>query len=183
MIKIRILALLLVWLSLPIPLQAQGLATPSEGNVLVYFIRTTGTGALINFKYFDGEKYLGKFSGKNYFVYECEPGKHVFWVTSENRQFMEADLLPNRVYMVEVIPTPGAIKAAVKILPIARDNQKSLKRVNKLISSKAPINLDKKDFSGEQEHLAYYIQNGMKKYKSDKEKGKSLAQLPSNFHH
>lgn len=68
-------------------------------------------------------------------------------------------------------------------MPIAKDNQKSLKRVNKLIGKKEPIKLDEKDFSGEQESLAFYIQNGMKKYNSDKIKGKSIAQLPANFYH
>lgn len=109
--KIQILVLAFLLLFSSAQLQAQSLATPSEGKALVYFIRSAGTGALVNFKYFDGEKYLGKFSGMNYFLYECDPGEHVFWVTSENRQFIEADLLPNKVYMVEVIPTTGAIKA------------------------------------------------------------------------
>jgi len=162
---------------------AQGLATPSEGKSLVYFVRSSGTGALINFKYFDGEKYLGKFSGMNYFRYECDPGEHVFWVTSENRQFIEANLLPNKVYVVEVIPVPGAIKAAVRLQPVAYENQKSLKRVNKLITKKAPISIDKKYSTEEEESLAFYIQNGMKKYQSDKEKGKTITQLPANFHH
>ncbi len=78
---------------------AQSLATPAEGKSLVYFVRSSGTGALVNFKYFDGESYLGKFAGLNYFILECDPGKHVFWVTSENRDFVEAELLPDKVIL------------------------------------------------------------------------------------
>ena len=33
---------------------------PSEGKSLVYFVRTKGAGPLINFKFFDGDKFLGK---------------------------------------------------------------------------------------------------------------------------
>lgn len=162
---------------------AQQLATPAEGKSLVYFVRSSGTGALVNFKYFDGETYLGKFSGLNYFILECEPGKHLFWVTSENREFVEADLLPDKVYFIEVRPTMGAVKAAVKLFPIAADNQKGTAKLYKIIARKEPIALTEKDFSDEQESLEFYIQNGMKKYEADKEKEKAIAQLPATFFH
>src|SRR5690606_10628764 len=118
------------------------LPSPPEGKSLVYFIRSSGTGALVNFKYFDGEDYLGKFRGKNYFIYECDPGKHVFWVTSENRDFIEADLLSGKVYFVEVRPTMGAFKAAVKLFPVANDDTRSRKRLYKIIGKTDPIKLE-----------------------------------------
>jgi hypothetical protein len=159
----------------------QNLATPPEGKSLVYFIRSSGTGAVVNFKYFDGEKYLGKFSGKNYFIYECEPGEHVFWVASENRDFIEADLLPDKVYFIEARPTVGAFKSAVKLLPLANDDPESRKRLFKIISQMNPIILDEKDAMAEQQKLEFYIQNGMKKYRADKQKGKVLTQLPATY--
>lgn len=162
---------------------AQQLATPADGKSLVYFVRSTGTGALVNFKYFDGESYLGKFSGLNYFVYECDPGNHLFWVTSENREFVEAELLPDKVYIIEVRPTMGAVKAAVKLFPIGPEDLKGTARMNKIIAKKAPLALADKDFSGEEESLSFFIENGMKKYTSDKEKGKAIAQLPGSFFH
>ncbi|MFO7826432.1 MAG: hypothetical protein R6V72_21020 [Cyclobacterium sp.] len=162
---------------------SQELRSPAEGKSLVYFVRSSGTGALINFKYFDGENYLGKFKSRNYFIYECDPGEHVFWVTSENRDFIEANILPGKVYIIEVRPTPGALKAAVRLFPIAGDDAKSKKRLGKLISKKEPIALHEVDFSSEAEKLEYYIQNGMKKYLSDKEKGKKITLLPAEFYH
>jgi hypothetical protein len=60
------------------PSAAQELLKPSPGKALLYFVRFSGTGALINFKYFHDDHYLGKFSGINYFTYETEPGEHVF---------------------------------------------------------------------------------------------------------
>lgn len=163
--------------------KGQNLATPPEGKSLVYFVRSSGTGALVNFKYFDGEKYLGKFSGINYFIYECDPGEHVFWVTSENRAFMEADLLPVKVYFIEARPTVGAFKAAVKLVPLADDDAKGRKRLFRVISKKDPIKLDAKDFTHEQQKLEFFIQNGMKKYHSNKKKGKALTQLPNTYYH
>jgi hypothetical protein len=162
---------------------AQNLATPAEGKSMVYFVRSSGTGALVNFKYFDGESYLGKFSGLNYFILECDPGKHVFWVTSENRDFVEAELLPDKVYFIEVRPTVGAVKAAVKLFPVSSDNQKATAKLYKILTKKEPLALTEKDFSGEGESLEFYIRNGLKKYESDKEKGKAITQLPSTFFH
>lgn len=159
----------------------QNLVTPPDGKSLVYFVRSSGTGALVNFKYFDGEKYLGKFSGKNYFIYECDPGEHVFWVASENRAFIEADLLSGKVYFIEVRPTVGAFKAAVKLFPLANDDPKRRKRLFKIISKRNPVRLDKKDIIAGQRKLEFYIQNGMKKYHSDKQRGKALTQLPPTY--
>lgn len=181
--KITVFILVILLFATIADIKAQERVPPSEGKALVYFIRSSGTGALVNFKYFDGENYLGKFSGQNYFSYECEPGHHVFWVTSENRDFIEANLLPNKVYMIEVIPTPGAIKSAVKLSPVSKSDLKSIKRINKLMAKKAPLKLQDKDFSKEGESLAFYIQNGMKKFNSDKEKGKLIKVLPANFYH
>lgn len=138
---------------------SQEFAKPSEGKSLVYFVRFSPTGALINFKYFDGEKYLGKMNGPNYVVYECEPGNHVFWVASDNRDYIKGELKPNSTYIVEVRPTLGAVKAAVRLHPVAPDDEKTLKRVKKFASKKGPTVL-----KGEDEDMAFFIKNGMERY-------------------
>ena len=76
----------------------QEIAKPSEGKSLVYIVKS-GAGYLINFRIYDGDKFLGALNGFSYMVYECEPGKHLFWAASENRDFIEADLEPNGVYV------------------------------------------------------------------------------------
>lgn len=162
--------------------QGQELIAPSPGKSVVYFVRSLGSGALINFKYFDGEKYLGKLNGKGYLVYESEPGDHVFWVTSENRDFVEATLLPDKIYIIEVRPMPGVIKASLKLFPLANDDPRHRKRIFKLISKMTPYWLGKEDVTAEQTELEFYIQNGIKKYNSDKEKGKRITQLPSTYY-
>ena len=138
---------------------AQEFEKPSEGKSLVYFVRSSGTGALINFKYFDGEKYLGKLQGVNYFKYECDPGEHIFWAAAENRDFIKGELLPNSTYIIEVKPTMGAMKARVKLLPVAPDNAKVIGKVKKIMSKKSEAAL-----SGQDDDVDFLIENGMKKY-------------------
>ncbi len=111
---------------------------PSEGKALVFFTRTGFAGGAINFKYFDGEKYLGKFNSGNYLAYECEPGKHLFWAKSENFDFLEADLEAGKVYIVQSLVKMGAMKAAVNLVPLTKsdeDYQKIKEKLIKLISN------------------------------------------------
>ncbi len=163
--------------------QAQELQTPAPGKSIVYFMRTSGTGALINFKYFDGDKYLGKFSGLNYFYYECNPGEHLFWVAAENRDFIKAELLEDKVYVIQVIPTMGAFKAAVKLKAVDKSDLKTMKKVNKLLSKKEPLTLDKAKVNAESAKLEFFIKNGLEKVERDEQKGKSMKLLESNMYH
>lgn len=144
---------------------------PTEGKSLVYFVRSSGTGALINFKYFDGDKYLGKMNGINYFVYECEPGQHIFWVAAENRDYVTADLKPNATYIVEVRPTMGAFKAAVQLHPVSPDDAKKMKKINKILAKNTPSEL-----KGQEDDMAFFIKNGMERYEKIKSEVQALNQ-------
>ena len=161
---------------------AQELIAPSEGRSMVYFLRSSGTGALINFKYFDGEDYLGKFSGPGCFTYECEPGEHIFWVAAENRDFVEAELLPDKIYIIEVRPTMGMMKAAVQLYPIEKDDAKAMKKLNKFLSKNQPVPLQAGAFDHEEPKLDFFVENGMKRYQLDKEKGKLKLLAPDMYH-
>ncbi|MDX1315030.1 MAG: hypothetical protein R3356_05960, partial [Eudoraea sp.] len=90
----------------------------SNDKATVYFTRASGLGALINFTYFDGEKAIGKFNGPKYMKYECDPGKHLFWARSENKSFVEAELQAGKVYLIDVLPRMGGLKASVKLVPV-----------------------------------------------------------------
>ncbi|WP_209330432.1 hypothetical protein [Lunatimonas salinarum] len=161
------------------PVYAQQTDNPNPDKAKVYFMRVSGTGALVNFKYFHGNHYLGKFSGPNYFVYEVEPGEHLFWVTSENRDFIEATLEGGKTYFIEVRPTIGGVKAAVKVLPIDPADTKRMKLVNRMILKKQPMVFDDAKVAEDRESMDFFIQNGLEKYTSDKSKGKTVAQLTS----
>ena len=141
---------------------AQEFEKPAEGKSLVYFVRSSGTGALINFKYFDGEEYLGKLNGMNYIAYECDPGEHIFWVAAENREYMKGDLKPNATYVIQVKPVIGAVKSAVRLFQLSADDEKPLAKAKKLMTKKQPSKL-----KGQEEDMAFFIKNGMERYQKD----------------
>lgn len=95
----------------------QAIDKPSEGKSLVYILRT-GAGPLLNFRIYDKDKFLGALSGFKYLVYECEPGEHVFWAASENRDYVEANLEANSVYVLNAEGQMGAFIASVSLLPL-----------------------------------------------------------------
>lgn len=179
------IAALLINLALLSSYQAksQDIKSPAQGKSLVYFVRPSSLGALINFKYFDGDNYLGKFSGSNYFIYECDPGEHVFWAASENRDFVKANLLPNKTYIIEARPTMGAIKAAVQLIPISGEDEKVMKKANKLLGRKKPLSFDKTSVETEESKLEFFIKNGLEKYSRDKDNETKVLTLSEDMYH
>ena len=167
----RLIQLVLVLSLLASYAYGQEYKKPAEGKSLVYFVRPSATGALINFKYFDGEKYLGKMNGINYFIYECDPGQHIFWVAAENRDFVTADLKPNATYIVEVRPTMGAFKAAVQLHQLSPQDTKKLKTINKVLEKNNPSEL-----KGQEEDMAFFIKNGLERYEKIKNEVQAMNQ-------
>ncbi len=133
---------------------------PADGKTLVYFVRFQGAVAVIDFKYFDGEKYLGRVSGNNYFLYECEPGEHVFWLAAENREYIRGNLKPNCTYVIEVRPYMRAIMAGVELNQISPTDKKTLKKISILFDRKKPVEL-----KGQEEDLITFIESGIERYK------------------
>lgn len=171
---------------LSITVYSQELKKPSEGKSIVYFVRSSAMGFLINFKYFDGEKYLGKFNYGEYMVYQCEPGKHIFWSRSENTDFIEADLEAGKIYIVDSEAQMGAIKAGVELIPF-NPNPESYKTPKKFAKKKAAI---LKSISEKKEYVATdvdlkegfeeyesIIKKSTEKYNKLKEKGEEFAKL------
>jgi len=147
-----------------------------KGKSTVYFTRAKSSGFLINFTYFDGEKSIGKFNGLKYMKYECDPGKHLFWARSENKSFVEADLKPGGIYIIDVIPRIGGIKPSVKLMPVDKNDYK-LKKIQKLVSGQGPQMFDESQLTELQNEMSEVITRGMEKYKQLKEKGKKILQL------
>lgn len=100
---------------------------PSPGKSLVFFVRTAKFGGAVPSPLFDGDKYIGTIAmeydpkmgvkKKNYLAYQTEPGKHVFMTYSEIGDFLPAELLPNKVYFVQVRPVMGAMGARFYLTP------------------------------------------------------------------
>jgi hypothetical protein len=159
------------------PLFSQELQKPSEGKSIIYFTRVSSAGALINFKFFDGEKYIGKFNGAKYMIYECDPGEHLFWASSENRDFMPAKIEAGKVYIVDARVQIGGIKARVDLMPLKNSDVKLLKKVNKLLSKKTAIEMDVNEIEREQTEMTEYIQISLDKYSDRVEKDKEYDML------
>ncbi|WP_242084536.1 hypothetical protein [Aestuariivivens sediminis] len=148
---------------------------PSD-KAIVYFTRASMIGGVINFTYFDGEKVIGRFNGPKYMIYECNPGEHLFWVRSENKSFVEANLKAGKMYVIDVIPKMGAIKTSVKLVPVDKNNYK-MKKIQKLLTKRGPEPFSESELNMLQEEMKDVIDRGMENYKKLQSKGKNIFQL------
>ena len=115
--------------------QAQTISPAPPDKAVVYFVRASGLGVLINFTYFDSTRVIGRFNGPKFLRYECEPGEHLFWARSENKDFVKAQLEAGKIYVIDVIPVMGAIKAGVSLIPVNSAGYK-MKRIQKLLTKR-----------------------------------------------
>ena len=127
----------------------QPVVKPSEGKSMVYITRSGGA-MLMNFRVFDKDLFIGSLEYGSYFLYECEPGQHLFWAASENRDFVMANLEANKVYVIDLEARMGAFIAAVAVVPQnpneKRDRKKFYRTVKKELSiSKFQANLTSED--------------------------------------
>lgn len=157
--KIRILLALGLLCGIAFQLTAQGFQPPADGKAVVYFVRVSSMGFAINFEYFDGDQYIGAFKGKNYMRYECEPGTHLLWASSENKEFITADLQAGGTYVVIVDIAMGIGKARVGLSPITASATEVFARAKELVKTEPPqitpqekidkMNIKLKDFIAE----------------------------------
>ncbi|MGZ2369689.1 hypothetical protein ACXR6G_07865 [Ancylomarina sp. YFZ004] len=117
----------------------KGFTPPSEGKAVVYFTRISSWGGAYSFEYFHQDKYMGVFKGKNYMRYECDPGKQLFWASSENKEFITTDLEAGGTYIVIVDIIMGAWKSRVGFTPITADDTEKFDRAVALINKKKAI--------------------------------------------
>lgn len=149
--------------------QAQTFQKPSPGKSLVHFVRFQGAMAVLPFKYFDGETYLGEISGNNHFSYECEPGEHLFWVVAENAEFVRGELKANSTYVIEVRPYMRAVSAGVNLYPVNPENERLVKRISKYVD-----NNPSKEPQRKEDDRSDMIKFHMEKVNSGKAKVKEL---------
>lgn len=185
--KLSFLFLLLAIFSIEITTAQEKITPPSEGKAVIYIIRTSAAGSLINFKYFDGEKYLGKFNGRKAFRYECDPGKHVIWAKSENIDYIEADVKSGAIYLIEVKARAGFVKATVKLATVDATDKRQMKRINKIFKKKKLIDLNTRKVINsetdeiydveEEEVTKEKIARGLERIKQKKKKGRVVKKI------
>ena len=159
--RLSLLAILVITSS---QLFGQGFTPPAEGKAVVYFTRVTQLGLAVAFEYFDGDKFIGDFKGKNYLRYECDPGEHLLWASSENREFITADLKAGGTYVVIMDVKMGGWKARVGATPISTPAGEEFDRAKKLILAEAPVAYDQGTRDKKNEKLKNFIAEQLKKY-------------------
>ena len=180
--------LLLITLLLSIAgtyVNAQQFPKPSPGKSLVIFERPPLTAIAIQFRLFDSTRFIGIMGAGNHLVYECDPGKRLFWGTSENRDFLEADLSPDQVYLVGVAVEPGALTARVAFVPFDPNSKRAekiknqfLKRLDKGKEKKIGTTLSDQNPAQTQSS----VENGLQRYQTLKSKNKKIKQLTQEMH-
>lgn len=181
--KIEILLTPLMLFASAIILFGQNIPPAPADKSVVYFVRVNSAGALVNFTFFDNDQIIGKFNGRNYMRYECEPGEHLFWARSENKHFMLANIEAGKVYFVEAVPQVGAIKAGVKLVPLhAQVEAKRMKKVYKVMDRSAPLEFSKEYLEMEQASMAEVIYRGKTRYEATREDVENAPRLKPDWH-
>ena len=97
------------------------------GKAMVYFLRPSGLGYAIHFQIWDyyksDYKLIGLSQAKSYFVYECDPGKHLFIGFAENKRAVEADIEAGKSYYIITQVKMGGWKARMAFIPVTRESE------------------------------------------------------------
>lgn len=132
---------------------------------------------LINFRLYDKDLFLGSLASGNYLVYECEPGEHLFWAGAENRDYVEANLEANSVYVINAEGQMGAFVAGVNLSPLNPNEFRDKKVFYQMIKN------DKKQlYTKLADDKSESIAKAMQKYQDLKNsKSNKIAVLTSNM--
>lgn len=101
--------------------------------------------------------------------YEIEAGEHLFWVSSENKQFVKANLEAGKTYIIMVDIKMGAWKAQAGLDPqntADPQQEKELQRAIELVNSKAPVTTPKSviDKTTNKLQARGFVENIMERY-------------------
>ena len=155
---------------------AQSIEPAPENKAVIYFVRSSSLGFAINFTYFDGPKVIGRFNGPKFLRYECEPGEHLFWARSENRDYVQANLEAGEIYVIHVVPQMGGIKAGVRLVPINSPNYE-MKKIQKLLTKGYSESFTEKELENLQLQMEDVTIRGLNKFEKSGEKAEMLKGL------
>ncbi len=145
---------------------AQGFTPPPDEKAVVYFVRVTKYGKPTAFEFFHQDKYIGAFKGDQYMRYECDPGSHLFWASSENKEFITANLESGKSYIIMVNVIMGAWKARVGLAPLNFDDNEVWERVKKLVNKDEPIVMPESKIEKMNKKLSKFIPKQLKNYET-----------------
>jgi len=165
--KIKLLFVLVV-ICISSQVFSQGFTPPEDGNAVLYFVRVSKWGGSSSFEYFHNENFIGVFKGKNYIRYECPAGEHLFWASSENKEFLRCSFTAGETYLVLVNVIIGGFKARLDLEPVTVDNE-DFERVKELVNDKKPVVTSESKIQSTQKKLEErgFIVDIMEKYEND----------------
>jgi hypothetical protein len=86
--------------------------TPAPGKALVVFVRPSKFAWAVSANIIDENgTFLGDMPAKGHFGVSMPPGQHMLVVWAENTDALVANLVPGKIYFVEVYPSMGAFSA------------------------------------------------------------------------
>lgn len=160
---------------------AQGFQPPSEGKAVVYFVRVTKYGKPTSFEFFHQDKYIGVFKGDQYMRYECDPGEQLFWASSENKEFVTAELEAGKTYIIIVDVIMGAWKARVGLTPLEISDAETWERAKKLVNKKPPTVIPEAKIDKMNKKLEKFIVEKLKMYESTWKNEKNFKHLSADM--
>ncbi len=177
------LLLLTVFLSLTAvyTVKSQGFQAPADGKAVVYFTRVTVYGKPTSFEFFHQDQYIGVFKGSQYMRYECDPGTQLFWASSENKEFITAELEAGKTYIVMVDVIMGVMKAHVGLTPISANNMEKFERAKGLILKKEPTVTPEEKIAKMNKKLAKFITQKLEMYESTWKNEKNFKHLSADM--
>ena len=160
---------------LPLFVLGQGFQPPAFGKSVVYIAELNALGGISNFYFFNNDKFIGSLIGRGYFRYECDPGKQLFWASSENTNFLTADLLPNAIYVIIADVNMGFSDFQVSLRPVdAADS--AVPKVEDMTYDKPSYNTAAQ-LAAKTEYFAQRIKKNLKRYDKLKSKGAFIPNL------
>jgi hypothetical protein len=150
---------------------------PGEGKSLVYIIKS-GAGALVNFRTYLNDKFLGLITMDRYLIVECDPGKQLFWAVSENRDYLECDLLPNKVYVLNVEGQIGAFVAGVSLNQLDPNEKSNKNLFSRKLRNSSAVMYDPNYYNTDDK--SENIKKGLAKYKELKNDNSSKILVLNN---
>lgn len=180
---IKTLVSFILLLCFALPSICQNLRSAPDDKAVVYFVRTSSLGFAINFSYFDSARVIGVFNGPKYIRYECEPGQHLLWARSENRDFIEAELEAGKIYFIKANVKMGGIKAAVELLPVNPEDTREMEKILKLLDKKPSESFTADELKNEAIRLQSAINKGLEKYREEKNSGVAHLKLPRSMYY
>lgn len=160
-----------------------GLVAPSKGKSAVYFvIDGKGGGKVPKYETFANDQYIGYLKQGKYIRYESEPGQQLFWMSSENKEFLTAELLPDKIYIVRVAFTLGWVRAHPGFR--VDHDEKELANAVKVIGKKESLSFDEAHLRGENKKLAGFIRENLNRYENQTKDAYNFKHLSGDmFYH